>query len=171
MNTTTPATVTGELTALTPVVAWSRRVRRIGGFIQAAFAALWLVRASLAIGGRVVRGRVGEMLRYTQTLTLWRGVDRVDCATTIDDFVGEDRLLRLRWPCPVPGAMPGSTTMTTARSRISVHELATPPPVEVSEPGRRTSTRAVRADGVCIAEGYLQRAGAGRAGRPARAAC
>ena len=37
---------------LTPVVAWSRRVRRIGGLIQAAFAALWLARASLAIGGR-----------------------------------------------------------------------------------------------------------------------
>jgi hypothetical protein len=37
---------------LTPVAAWSRRVRRIGGFIQAAFAAFWLVRASLAIGGR-----------------------------------------------------------------------------------------------------------------------
>ena len=36
---------------LTPVAAWSRRVRRIGGFIQAAFAAFWLVRASLAIGG------------------------------------------------------------------------------------------------------------------------
>jgi hypothetical protein len=37
---------------LTPAVAWSRRVRRVGGFIQAAFAALWLVRATLAIGGR-----------------------------------------------------------------------------------------------------------------------
>ena len=37
---------------LTPAVAWSRRVRRIGGLIQAAFAAFWLVRASLAIGGR-----------------------------------------------------------------------------------------------------------------------
>ena len=36
---------------LTPVVAWSRRVRRIGGLIQAAFAAFWLARASLAIGG------------------------------------------------------------------------------------------------------------------------
>ena len=34
-----------------PVAAWSRRVRRIGGFIQAAFAAFWLARASLAIGG------------------------------------------------------------------------------------------------------------------------
>jgi hypothetical protein len=37
---------------LTPAAAWSRRVRRIGGFIQAAFAAFWLARASLAIGGR-----------------------------------------------------------------------------------------------------------------------
>jgi hypothetical protein len=37
---------------LTPAVAWSRRVRRIGGLIQAAFAAFWLARASLAIGGR-----------------------------------------------------------------------------------------------------------------------
>ena len=36
----------------TPAAAWSRRVRRIGGFIQAAFAAFWLARASLAIGGR-----------------------------------------------------------------------------------------------------------------------
>jgi hypothetical protein len=37
---------------LPPAVAWSRRVRRIGGFIQTAFAAFWLARASLAIGGR-----------------------------------------------------------------------------------------------------------------------
>jgi hypothetical protein len=51
MNATTSAAITEELTDLTPTAAWSRRVRRIGGFIQVAFAALWLVRASLAIGG------------------------------------------------------------------------------------------------------------------------
>jgi alpha-mannosidase len=56
----------------------------------------------------VVRGRVGTSLRYTQTLTLWRGIPRVDCRTTIDEFTGADRLLRVRWPCPVPGAMPVS---------------------------------------------------------------
>lgn len=56
----------------------------------------------------VVRGRIGTLLRYTQTLTLWRGVARVDCRTTIDDFTGADQLVRLRWPCPVPGAMPVS---------------------------------------------------------------
>ncbi|MDZ4270845.1 MAG: alpha-mannosidase, partial [Mycobacterium sp.] len=62
-----------------------------------------------ALGQRiVVTGEIPGLLRYTQTLTLWRDVDRVDCRTTIDDFTGEDRLLRLRWPCPVPGAMPVS---------------------------------------------------------------
>lgn len=56
----------------------------------------------------VVTGRIGGLLRYTQTLTLWHGVPRVDCRTTIDEFTGADRLVRLRWPCPVPGAMPVS---------------------------------------------------------------
>jgi hypothetical protein len=37
---------------LTPTAAWSRRVRWVGGLIQAAFAAFWLVRASLVVGGR-----------------------------------------------------------------------------------------------------------------------
>lgn len=36
-----------------PRAAWSRRVRHIGGLIQAAFAAFWLVRGSLVTGGRV----------------------------------------------------------------------------------------------------------------------
>jgi hypothetical protein len=38
---------------LTPTETWSRRVRRVGGLIQVAFAALWLVRGSLVIGGVV----------------------------------------------------------------------------------------------------------------------
>ena len=33
--------------------AWSKRVRWIGGLIQTAFAAFWLVRGSLVIGGGV----------------------------------------------------------------------------------------------------------------------
>ncbi len=56
----------------------------------------------------VVTGRIGTVARYRQTLTLWRGVPRVDCRTTIDEFTGVDQLVRLRWPCPVPGAMPVS---------------------------------------------------------------
>jgi hypothetical protein len=31
--------------------AWSLRVRRVGGFIQAGFAAFWLIRGGLALGG------------------------------------------------------------------------------------------------------------------------
>jgi hypothetical protein len=38
---------------LTPTAAWSRRVRWIGGLIQAAFAAFWLIRGSAVIGGGV----------------------------------------------------------------------------------------------------------------------
>ena len=56
----------------------------------------------------VIRGRIGDVLRYTQIVTLWEGVARVDCRTTVDEFTGADRLLRLRWPCPVPGALPVS---------------------------------------------------------------
>lgn len=55
-----------------------------------------------------IHGRIGDVLRYRQVVTLWRGVIRVDCQTTIDEFTGADRLLRLRWPCPVPGALPVS---------------------------------------------------------------
>jgi hypothetical protein len=42
---------------LTPTAAWSRRVRWIGGLIQAAFAAFWLVR-----GGAVIGGAAGDAL-------------------------------------------------------------------------------------------------------------
>jgi alpha-mannosidase len=53
------------------------------------------------------KGQVGTV-RYTQTITLWHGVDRVDCTTTVDEFTGADQLLRVRWPCAVPGALPVS---------------------------------------------------------------
>ena len=62
-----------------------------------------------ALGQRlVVRGAIGDVLRYTQTLTLFDGSDQLDCRIAIDDFTGADKLLRLRWPCPVPGALPVS---------------------------------------------------------------
>jgi hypothetical protein len=38
---------------LTPTAAWSRRVRWVGGLIQAAFAAFWLIRGSAVIGGGI----------------------------------------------------------------------------------------------------------------------
>ena len=36
---------------LSPTVAWSQRVRKVGGFIQLAFAAFWLARGGLSIPG------------------------------------------------------------------------------------------------------------------------
>jgi hypothetical protein len=40
--TVTPKSAALNAADLTPAAAWSRRVRRVGGFIQAAFAAFWL---------------------------------------------------------------------------------------------------------------------------------
>jgi alpha-mannosidase len=61
-----------------------------------------------ALAERVtVTGRVGPV-PYTQRITLWHGLDRVDCVTHIDEFEGSDQLVRLRWPARVPGALPVS---------------------------------------------------------------
>jgi len=42
-----------ERTDLGPVEAWSQRVRRVGGFIQLAFAAFWLVRGAYNLHGQI----------------------------------------------------------------------------------------------------------------------
>ncbi|GAA4224988.1 alpha-mannosidase [Streptosporangium album] len=61
-----------------------------------------------ALGERItVTGRVGPV-SHTQQLTLWRGLDRIDCTTHIDEFDGTDQLVRVRWPAAVPGALPVS---------------------------------------------------------------
>jgi len=49
---TDPSLTAANAADPTPTAAWSRRVRRIGGLIQVAFAALWLARGSAVIGGR-----------------------------------------------------------------------------------------------------------------------
>ncbi|WP_066372349.1 glycoside hydrolase family 38 C-terminal domain-containing protein [Herbidospora mongoliensis] len=60
------------------------------------------------LGRRItVTGSLGPVA-YTQTITLWDGLARVDCATHVDGFDGADKLVRLRWPCAVPGAVPVS---------------------------------------------------------------
>ncbi|POX44112.1 glycoside hydrolase, partial [Streptomyces sp. Ru72] len=46
------------------------------------------------------------VFRYTQRLTLWRDVDRLDVATTVDGYDGADRLIRVRWPSDVRGGLP-----------------------------------------------------------------
>jgi hypothetical protein len=46
--TTTLAPTPAELS---PKVAWSQRVRKVGGFIQLAFAAFWLIRGGMSVSG------------------------------------------------------------------------------------------------------------------------
>ncbi|MGW2048467.1 glycoside hydrolase family 38 N-terminal domain-containing protein [Streptomyces sp. NPDC001858] len=57
-------------------------------------------------GSRItVRADLG-LFRYTQRLTLWAGVDRLDVTTTVDGYDGADRLIRVRWPSDVRGGLP-----------------------------------------------------------------
>jgi alpha-mannosidase len=62
-----------------------------------------------ALGERIVvsDGSVGPA-RYTQTVTVWAGVNRIDLRTDVDEWKGSDQLLRVRFPCPVDGALPVS---------------------------------------------------------------
>ena len=48
---------------------------------------------------------VGE-LRITQETTLWDGIGRVEFRTHVDGSIGQDRLLRVRFPARVPGGLP-----------------------------------------------------------------
>jgi hypothetical protein len=45
---------------LHPAVAWSQRIRRVGGYIQLAFAVFWLVRGANSIGGGAGRALTGH---------------------------------------------------------------------------------------------------------------
>jgi alpha-mannosidase len=45
-------------------------------------------------------------LRITQETTLWDGIGRVEFRTHVDGSIGQDRLLRVRFPARVPGGLP-----------------------------------------------------------------
>ncbi|MFE2410928.1 NEW3 domain-containing protein [Kitasatospora sp. NPDC059408] len=60
------------------------------------------------LGERLVIAGSVDAVRYEQTVTLWHGLDRVDCRTRVVDHSGADRLLRLRFPVDLPGALPVS---------------------------------------------------------------
>ncbi|MEV0649402.1 glycoside hydrolase family 38 C-terminal domain-containing protein [Phytomonospora sp. NPDC050363] len=65
-------------------------------------------REESALGQRlVIRGRV-EDVDYEQTVTLLHDTERIDCRTRVLDFTGADRLLRVKFACDVPGALPVS---------------------------------------------------------------
>ena len=47
---------------LSPAAAWSQRVRKVGGYIQLGFAAFWLIRGALTIGGGTGTALAGAAL-------------------------------------------------------------------------------------------------------------
>ncbi|HLY83010.1 MAG TPA: hypothetical protein VKQ71_08490, partial [Acidimicrobiales bacterium] len=51
--------------------AWSHRVRRVGGFIQLAFAAFWLVRGALSLGGATGTALTGVSLVVAATVLVY----------------------------------------------------------------------------------------------------
>src|SRR6266516_2459626 len=59
-----------------------------------------------AIGSRLVTGFGLGGLRVTQETILWDGADRVEFRTHVDGSIGQDALLRVRFPADVPGGLP-----------------------------------------------------------------
>jgi alpha-mannosidase len=58
------------------------------------------------IGSRLVAEFELGGLRVTQETLLWDGSDRVEFRTHVDGSIGQDRLLRVRFPADVPGGLP-----------------------------------------------------------------
>lgn len=79
------------------------------GPVVGSAAAAATVRAETSpIGARLVVSGTVDGIGYEQTITLWHGVRRVDCRTRIVDYAGADRLVRVRFPVDLPGALPVS---------------------------------------------------------------
>jgi hypothetical protein len=66
----TPSNTTTR-TGPAPAAAWSQRVRRVGGFIQLAFAAFWLIRGGLSIGGGAGTALTGVALVMVVAVLLY----------------------------------------------------------------------------------------------------
>ncbi len=58
------------------------------------------------VGSRLIAEFALGGLRVTQETTLWNGVDRVEFRTHVDGSIGQDRLLRVRFPVHLPGGLP-----------------------------------------------------------------
>ena len=73
------------------------------------------------LGRRLTVTGTVDGVAYTQRLTLWTGSPRLDCSTTLDGFTGADRLVRLRWPAAIPGALPVSEVGAAVVGRGFAH--------------------------------------------------
>jgi alpha-mannosidase len=69
------------------------------------------------IGARLVAEFAVGDLRVTQETLLWDGADRIEFRTHVDGSIGQDRLLRVRFPARVPGGLPVYQTALTVIGR------------------------------------------------------
>jgi hypothetical protein len=56
---------------LSPAVAWSQRVRRVGGYIQLAFAAFWLIRGANSLAGGAGSALTGAAVVVTVAVMVY----------------------------------------------------------------------------------------------------
>ena len=69
------------------------------------------------VGSRLVATyRLGDLL-ITQETLLWDGAGRVEFRTHVDGSIGQDHLLRVRFPALVPGGLPVYQTATAVIGR------------------------------------------------------
>jgi alpha-mannosidase len=69
------------------------------------------------VGSRLVaRLRIGD-LEVTQETLLWNGADRVEFRTHVDGSIGQDHLLRVRFPASVHGGLPVYQTAVSVIGR------------------------------------------------------
>ena len=73
------------------------------------------------MGSRLVAEFPLGGLAMTQETLLWDGEQRVEFRTHVDGTIGQDRMLRVRFPADVPGGLPLYETATAVIGRPFGH--------------------------------------------------
>jgi alpha-mannosidase len=82
------------------------------------------------LGARLVAELTLGDLRVTQETLLWDGAERIEFRTHVDGSIGQDRLLRVRFPADVPGGLPvyqGATAVVGRPFGSAVADVAEHP--------------------------------------------
>ncbi len=86
--------------------------------------------ARCPLGSRLLAELTLGDLRVTQETLLWDGADRIEFRTHVDGSIGQDRLLRVRFPADVPGGLPlyqGATAVVGRSFGSAVADVAEHP--------------------------------------------
>ncbi len=73
------------------------------------------------VGSRLVAEFELDGLAVVQETLLWDGENRVEFRTHVDGSIGQDRMLRVRFPADVPGGLPVYETATAVIGRPLAH--------------------------------------------------